>query len=281
MEFLFSFNVTIIGHNILQFDIDKIVKLVKLQEKNLPKRIVDTLYLHSLVEPGEKSRALSDLVTHTGHNPIEDARASIKLLKQLITKIKQYNLEVEALELLKDNPYLTGIENILLNYFRDSTVSNSEQVIQKTSIRIRDVKTKDLLYVVKNWKGLAEPWSPNILTPRKFKAKSVWEKAAVFSALCALNDIYCGKGDPETFRNTWCIDKNTLKAIVSVSKCYTKRELFEKPVETLPKYISEIEDQFAEVHIVDGDILIPRKTFNRILPKLKKLSSNSIYKSCK
>ncbi len=241
-------NAILVGHNILRHDLKLISDIYNVDFKN---RIIDTLYLQCLVEPGFRPRALSMLVPHTEHDPVEDAKASLILLKRLIEKIKQYNLEEEAKELLKDNPYVSGLPHVI------ERIGIKPTELEKSSRYSDRDNGKRKLLVVTDWKGVSNPWSPHVLDPTSYYSpKNVWEKAAVFSALCALHDPKCGFGDPDTFRKTWINDENTRRAILKVSKVVKKRELPKTSVETLLKYVPYLTDKFDEVILYDGELIL-------------------------
>ena len=241
VKMLSESNAILVGHNILNHDLKFIKSKYNINFKN---KIIDTLYLNCLVEPGVRSRALSMLVQHAEHDPVEDAKASLVLLEQLIKKIKEYNLEREAKELLADNPYVSG-----LSYVIDGVKKDSQAIEEKSN-------SKRKLFVVVNWEGISNPWSPYILDPLSYNPKNVWEKAAVFSALCAIKDPKCGRGDPNTFKKTWINDENTRKAILDVSKSVRRREVPKTSVETLLEYVPYLTEKFDEVELHDGELIL-------------------------
>jgi len=244
LKVLSESNAILVGHNVLNHDLKFIRDKYNINFKN---KVIDTLYLNCLVEPGARSRALSMLVQHSEHDPVEDAKASLILLRRLIRKIKEYGLEREAKELLADNPYVSGVPYVIDAF--DSSVRYSKTVEEQSN-------GKRKLFVVVDWLGISNPWSPYVLDPSSYNPKTVWEKAGVFSALCAIKDPKCGCGDPNTFKKTWINDENTRKAILDVSKAVRRRELPKTSVETLSEYIPYLTEKFDEVELHDGELIL-------------------------
>jgi len=260
-------NTILVGHNILNHDLVYINKLYNIKLKN---RIVDTLYLQCLVEPGLRPRALSmqNREHKDAHCPDKDAEKSIELLGRLVRKIKEYGLVEKAKELLSDNPYLSGLMQAIENF---------EDAPDESRKFKKDDKRR--LFVVTDWKGLATPWSPRVLDPESYSPKNVWERAAIFSAFCALKDPICGFGDPNTFSKTWINDENTRKAILEVSKAVKERKQPETSVETLSEYVryltekfdEDLTKKFDEVELYDGELILSTAPD---LSSFFKLSSN-------
>ncbi|RLI78189.1 hypothetical protein DRP05_08040 [Archaeoglobales archaeon] len=250
VEVISKSSAILVGHGILKHDLKFLREVYDIDLKN---KVVDTLYLHCLVEPGSKPRSLSMLIPHKEHDPVEDAKASLTLLKRLVEKLRQYELEKEAKELLEGNPYLSGLPHIIDKIGCAYSSSISENYGEQL---VRGVEDKRELFVVVDWKGLSNPWSPYIVDPASHSAKDVWQKAAVFSAMCAIRDSKCGYGDPNTFRKTWINDEDTQKAILEISKVVKKRELPKMSIETLPEYVPFLTGKFDRVILYDGELIL-------------------------
>ena len=107
----------------------------------------------------------------------------------MIDKIEKYCLEREAKEFLADNPYVSDI-----SYAIECIRKNSQAVEEKSN-------SEKKLFVVVDWKGISNPWSPYVLDPlSSYNPENVYEKAVVFSALCAIRDPKGGCGDPNTLK---------------------------------------------------------------------------------
>ncbi|AGK61351.1 hypothetical protein Asulf_01360 [Archaeoglobus sulfaticallidus PM70-1] len=240
----------LVGHGILKHDLKFLSEVCGIDLKN---KVVDTLYLHCLVEPGSKPRSLSMLVPHNEHDPVEDAKASLTLLKHLVEKLRQYELEKEAKELLEDNPYLSGLPHVI---DKSECAHSSDFVSENCEQSVQGGEDRRELLVVADWRGLSNPWSPYIVDPASHSPRDVWESAAVFSAMCAIRDPKCGNGDPNTFRKTWVNDENTRKAILEVSKVVKKREVPKMSIETLSEYVPFLTGKFDRVVLYDGELVL-------------------------